>query len=524
MLDQEIESLLKTLSASDRKLFLKAYDLFVSGWEPQEGPQTVAYHSKADIIGYGGAAGGGKTALLCGLALAPWHKKTEIIRKEAKQTKSIRDEISSILIRAGKSFKNPKNDDLTWGSKVITFSSMKDPDSHEKGQGQAKDFKAFDEVTAIPKHQVDYSLRWLRSVDTDVRCQSLMTFNPPMNRDSAWVIDFFSPWIDKRVPYGEPLVVATIKGRDVFLDRKDPFVVVGDEVVYDFDPLEFSEERIIKPMSRTFIFAKVTDNKYLVKTNYLSVLQSIPDENFRKALLEGDMRAMLQDGVNQLFRTQYIEEAFARYDALKDKSNLKLVQMGVDVARGGADKTSVCPRYEHNVFGEIKTYQGRETATGLQVADIVLKHRKDNAIICIDTIGVGSSPFDMLTQHYGLRGYQDVIPVTVSVKSNKAWNAVQRIRNLRDELHFNLAYMLDPQNGFNIAIKRDHDLLRELEAVERFCDDSMVASVSSRQDMVDKLGRSPDKLTSLLLSAMPIYDLRNYRHKQIEDPMSLYRR
>ena len=32
-------------------------------WLPQEGPQTTARDSLADIVGYGGAAGGGKTDL-----------------------------------------------------------------------------------------------------------------------------------------------------------------------------------------------------------------------------------------------------------------------------------------------------------------------------------------------------------------------------------------------------------------------------------------------------------------------------
>ena len=38
-------------------------------WIPQPGPQTAAYESEADIIFYGGAAGGGKTDLILGLCL-----------------------------------------------------------------------------------------------------------------------------------------------------------------------------------------------------------------------------------------------------------------------------------------------------------------------------------------------------------------------------------------------------------------------------------------------------------------------
>jgi len=35
-------------------------------WRPLPGPQTMAYNSVADVIGYGGAAGGGKTRWGCG--------------------------------------------------------------------------------------------------------------------------------------------------------------------------------------------------------------------------------------------------------------------------------------------------------------------------------------------------------------------------------------------------------------------------------------------------------------------------
>ncbi len=38
-------------------------------WRPLPGPQTLAYESLADITGYGGAGGGGKSFLGLGLAI-----------------------------------------------------------------------------------------------------------------------------------------------------------------------------------------------------------------------------------------------------------------------------------------------------------------------------------------------------------------------------------------------------------------------------------------------------------------------
>ena len=43
-------------------------------WMPLPGPQTMAYKSQADVVGYGGSAGGGKSDLAIGKALMRHHE------------------------------------------------------------------------------------------------------------------------------------------------------------------------------------------------------------------------------------------------------------------------------------------------------------------------------------------------------------------------------------------------------------------------------------------------------------------
>src|SRR5262249_32593913 len=65
-------------------------------WKPLPGPQTIAYQTLADVTGYGGAAGGGKTDLALGLAVTA-HKKSLILRREAVHLRAIEDRAREIL-------------------------------------------------------------------------------------------------------------------------------------------------------------------------------------------------------------------------------------------------------------------------------------------------------------------------------------------------------------------------------------------------------------------------------------------
>src|SRR5688572_18976865 len=73
--------LLDYLTEAERKEFYKLMAA-LPAWipDPRNKPQCAAYESEADVIGYGGAAGGGKTDLLLGFA-GTKHYRSIIFRR-----------------------------------------------------------------------------------------------------------------------------------------------------------------------------------------------------------------------------------------------------------------------------------------------------------------------------------------------------------------------------------------------------------------------------------------------------------
>ena len=55
----EVQKLLPHLTEAERRELFALLARDKKRWRPLPGPQTDAYQSTADIIGYGGAAGGG---------------------------------------------------------------------------------------------------------------------------------------------------------------------------------------------------------------------------------------------------------------------------------------------------------------------------------------------------------------------------------------------------------------------------------------------------------------------------------
>lgn len=451
-------------------------------WQPLPGPQATAFHSKAQVVGFGGAAGGGKTDLAVGLALTQ-HKRIGIFRQNGTELVGVIDRIAE-LIGTRDGF---NGSDRIWrwtradGAEVqIELGSFPQPGDVEKYRGRPHDLLVFDEASSMRAQDVRFIMGWLRTTEVGQRCRALMTFNPPTRPEGRWVIDYFRPWLDKTHPNparpGELRWFATIDGKETEVASGEPMVVRGEK---------------IQPQSRTFVPSRITDNPYLLNTGYMATLQAL-EEPFRSQMLYGDFQAGVEDDPFQVIPTRWVEAAMARWRPLDAPPPMDSV--GVDVARGGKDKTIIARRHG-NWFAEPLVYPGASTPDGPTVAGLVIAATRDRAPIHIDAIGVGASPYDFLVQ-----AQQQVLGINVSEAAHGTDRSGRiKFRNLRSEIWWRMREALDPQNGTGLALPPDSRLLADLTCATWSMSGSTIM-VASRDKLIQDLGRSPDYASAYCLA------------------------
>ena len=475
-------------------------------WRPWPGPQTDAYQSVADIIGYGGAAGGGKTDLACGKSLTN-HRKVGIFRLNGTELTGVIDRFTELL--NGRNGYNGK--DNIWRTRradgvavQIEFGSFPNLGDEKKYQGRPHDLLVFDEAANMREEQVRFLLGWLRTTVPNQPCQALMTFNPPTTAEGRWIIKFFAPWLDKKHPNpakpGELRWFATIDGEDKEVESGDMFKHNGE---------------LIKPLSRTFIPSRISDNPYLMGTGYMAQLQSLP-EPLRSQMLNGDFSAGMEDDPWQVCPTAWVEAAMERW--VKPEKLKPMDSMGVDVARGGKDSTILARRHDM-WFDEPLVYPGSATPDGPTVAGLVIAAMRDHAPIHIDVIGVGSSPYDFLNENG-----QQVLGVNVAEAAlGMDRSGRLKFKNQRSELWWKMREALDPSNNTGICLPPDKRLFADLCAPTWKLVGSTI-QVASREEILDEIGRSPDFGSAYVLGLMDtpkrsiVMQMGGYKQRKEYDP------
>ncbi|QTD47429.1 terminase [Ottowia testudinis] len=458
-------------------------ELDPSIWVPQPGPQTLALNSPADIVFYGGSAGGGKTDLLLGLALTQ-QERSIVFRREAVQLIGLEERMTEILgTRDGYN-----GQDHLWrlpGKRVLELGSVQRPEDWVKYQGRPHDFKGFDEITHFTELQFRTLIGWMRTDNPHVRQRVVAAGNPPTSAEGEWVKRFWAPWLDPQHPNpakpGElRWYIVNAKGEDQEVPGAEP-VLVGDEMV--------------QPKSRTFIPSRVDDNLFLTSTGYKATLQALP-EPLRSQMLRGDFNAGTSDPVWQLIPTEWVKAAQARWTEREPKGVMTV--LGFDPSRGGQDKSSAARRHG-NWFDRLVTAPGAVIKDGPSAAAFVAPLLRDGAVVAVDSIGIGSSALDFLTG-LGL----NVHPVVGSEGSSLMDAAGQlRFRNKRAEMYWRMREALSPTAADPIALPPDSELLGDLTAprykVVTMGRDAAI-QISSKDDIRAVLGRSPDKGDSVAMT------------------------
>lgn len=494
----DVGELLGYMTEDERQFIGNVMDDVGLIWSPLPGPQTLAYESEADIIGFGGAAGGGKTDLAIGKALTQ-HKVSMMLRREATQLTGIIDRMTGVL--GSRQGYNGAEKIWRFDDRQVEFGSVPHLGDETKYQGRPHDLLVFDEAANFLESQVRFLLGWLRSTDPDQHCQALFTFNPPTTSEGRWIIDFFGPWLKRNHPNpakpGELRWFYTVDEKDYEAPDNVPFILASEDPEdrdYDFDPDRVEPHDIIKPMSRTFIPSRVTDNPYLYGTGYMRTLQALP-EPLRSQMLLGDFHAGMGEDPWQVIPTAWVEAAMARWVARPDKKP-EMSSLGIDVARGGKDETVIQPRHEW-WYAMPVGYPGTETPDGPKTAGLVVSATRDGAVQHIEINGVGAAPFDFLNE-----SGQQVIGVDVSEATEaKDKSGHLKFKNVRSWMWWAMREELDPANGKDIALP-PHDKLKADLTAPKWQLKGKRIEVESREDIVKRTGRSPDYGTACCLARM----------------------
>lgn len=305
---------------------------------PQPGAQTAFLSSPADIVFYGGAAGGGKTWALIAEPLRHINKPgftAVVFRRNATQIFNpggLWDEACKLYPLFGGAARLARYEWVFPSGAYIRFGHLSEESTVYNWQGSQNCLICFDEVTHFTEKQFTYMMSRNRST-CGVRPYIRATCNP--NSDS-WVKRYVDWWINSDSGYP----IKERSGVIRYMARIDNEIIFADTA----EELTSKYGAECMPKSITFIPASLYDNKILMEANpeYLANLKGLSKVE-RERLLYGNWKIRASAGNN--FRREWVQ----MIDIEELPPKLRLVR-GWDLAGTPVTPESPDPDYTVSVL------------------------------------------------------------------------------------------------------------------------------------------------------------------------------
>ena len=215
-------------------------------------------------------------------------------------------------------------------------------------------------------------------------------------------------------------------------------------------------------------------------------------------LLNGEFTVRVEDSPMQVIPTNWVQQAVARWHEREHElKHLKQLVIGADVAQGGADSAVYAPLYETDMFGELKSYPGRDTPDGPAIVLQLLRHRKDKSLIVLDgTGGWAGDAYRTLQERHNIDA-----ELCVASKGSQEWteDMMFKMANVRSAMWWGFRNALNPESRYDIALPPDPRLEAQLTAPTWFVRGKELF-VESKDDLRKRLGSSTDEADPVLMA------------------------
>lgn len=191
--------------------------------------------------------------------------------------------------------------------------------------------------------------------------------------------------------------------------------------------------------------------------------------------------------INELFSLEELDMAFER--GLKEDDvpwDMPIIQ-GVDIARYGDDRSVIWKRKGLMAYATPRVYKHLNT---MEMADRIAQAMDDNSadMTFIDAGNMGAGAIDRLRQ----MGYRALREIPFQAKALDS----ARYENIRAEMYFKLKEWISAGG----ALPNEEGLREELAIIQYKFSKTGRLMLTAKEDIKEKLGRSPDLADGLVLT------------------------